>query len=75
MSDRSDQTNASHAQAVDDVLKALWATADGLSSAEATTRLKSYGPNQLPEAPRRWAVLRFLAHFHNVLIGAAVVRW
>ena len=34
------------------------------------------GPTNYPEAPRRWAVLRFLAHFHNVLIyvliGAAV---
>jgi len=77
MNDQPDQTKAPHAQAVDDVLKALSATADGLSSTEAETRLKSYGPNQLPEAPRRWAVLRFLAHFHNVLIyvliGAAVV--
>jgi len=77
MNDRSYQTKAPHAQAVDDVLKALSATADGLSSAEAAARLKAHGPNQLPEAPRQWAVLRFLAHFHNVLIyvliGAAVV--
>ena len=77
MNDQPDQTKAPHAQAVDDVLKALSATANGLSSTEAATRLKSYGPNQLPEAPRRWVVLRFLAHFHNVLIyvliGAAVV--
>lgn len=77
MNDRSDQTESSHAQAVDDVLESLSVTADGLSSSEAASRLKVHGPNRLPEAPRRWAVLRFLGHFHNVLIyvllGAAAV--
>lgn len=77
MHDRTDQTNTAHAQPVADVLASLAATADGLTAAEAATRLHAYGPNQLPHAPRQWAVLRFLAHFHNVLIyvliGAAVV--
>lgn len=77
MKDRTEQTQAWHAQAVDGVLQELSATVDGLSSAEAEVRLKAHGPNRLPEVPRQWAVLRFLAHFHNVLIyvliGAAVV--
>jgi calcium-translocating P-type ATPase len=77
MKDRPEPTKAAHAQAVDDVLEALSTSADGLSTAEAAARLQAHGPNQLPEAPKRWALLRFLAHFHNVLIyvliGAAVV--
>jgi len=40
----------------------------GLSDAAAGERLQSFGPNRLPEAPRRSAVLRFLLHFHNILI-------
>ncbi|NBB82700.1 MAG: HAD-IC family P-type ATPase, partial [Alphaproteobacteria bacterium] len=31
-------------------------------------RLAAHGPNRLPEPPPRHPVLRFLAHFHNVLI-------
>ncbi len=49
----------------------------GLDSAEVAERTERYGPNQLAEAPRRPAWLRFLDQFNNVLvyilIGAAVV--
>ena len=31
-------------------------------------RLARHGPNRLPEPARRSAILRFLAHFHNILI-------
>lgn len=52
-------------------------TAGGLTSVEATLRLQRQGPNRLPETHRRSALLRFLAHFHNVLIyvliGAAMI--
>ena len=57
-----------HASPVDAVLAALKSKADGLSSSEAADRLARHGPNRLPDAPRRPAILRFLAHFHNVLI-------
>ncbi|WP_411572502.1 cation-transporting P-type ATPase [Tropicimonas sp. TH_r6] len=61
----------------EDVLAALQATASGLDSSEVTRRLERYGPNCLPEPPRRSPVLRFLAQFHSVLIyvliGAAIV--
>jgi hypothetical protein len=40
----------------------------GLSTAEAVGRLKSYGPNALPEKKGKPAWLRFLAHFNDVLI-------
>ena len=59
------------------VLDRLQATASGLDVTEAARRREHYGPNQLPQAPERHPLLRFLAHFHNVLIyvllGAAVV--
>ncbi len=48
----------------------------GLSPDEAARRLEEHGPNRLPEAPRTHPVVRFLRHFHNVLIyillGAAI---
>jgi magnesium-transporting ATPase (P-type) len=66
-----------HSNAADDVLETFGTTAQGLDTAEATRRFKTYGPNRLPEPPRRSPILRFLAQFHSVLIfvliGAAVV--
>lgn len=66
-----------HDKAHDTVLVALGATTAGLSAEEAANRLVKHGPNRLPEPPRRNPILRFFAHFHNVLIyvllGAAMV--
>ena len=67
MSDRPQQF-AAHAMPIDAVLRSLDASAKGLGSEEAATRLDRYGANCLPEPPRRSALLRFLSHFHNVLI-------
>jgi len=57
-----------HSRSVDDVLEALAVDRRGLNAEEAADRLRRHGPNRLPEAKRRGPVLRFLAHFHNVLI-------
>ena len=71
------ETRHPHAVAMKDVLAALSTTADGLSTTEAAIRLEAHGPNMLPEPPRKSGILRFLGHFHNVLIyvliAAAVV--
>jgi magnesium-transporting ATPase (P-type) len=40
----------------------------GLTQVEAEARLQAHGPNRLPEAAQRSAWLRFLLHFHNILI-------
>jgi len=55
----SDQNNAGqeepqnwHTLSSKDVLQGLGVEADGLSTAEAQTRLEQYGPNQLSEAAR-----------------------
>ncbi len=66
-----------HASAAPEVLRALATNETGLTTQEAERRRTTHGPNRLPRAARRHPVLRFLAHFHNVLIyvllGAAVV--
>ncbi|PWE17376.1 carbonate dehydratase [Marinicauda salina] len=59
---------AFHALSDEDALRALESAREGLSSEEAARRLAEHGPNRLPEPPRRSVVLRFLAHFHHVLI-------
>ena len=57
-----------HAQSSSDVFSQLDACADGLTSAQARQRLKTYGPNSLPEARSRGPLIRFLSQFNNVLI-------
>ncbi len=69
---------ACHARPMTEIVSSLGADPKhGLSEAEAAARLQKYGPNRLPEGKRRHVVLRFLAHFHNVLIyvliGAGIV--
>ncbi|HMQ03070.1 MAG TPA: cation-translocating P-type ATPase [Pyrinomonadaceae bacterium] len=40
----------------------------GLSKQEAAARLEKFGPNSVPEGPRRSLVRRFLEQFHSPLI-------
>jgi magnesium-transporting ATPase (P-type) len=47
--------------------------ARGLDPAEAASRLKTYGPNRLPEGKKRGPFLRFLAQFNNVLIYVLLI--
>jgi magnesium-transporting ATPase (P-type) len=72
----NDLTNP-HATSAADCLAGLAATPDGLTAHEAARRLTEKGPNRLPEVRARGPLVRFLRHFHNVLIyvliGAAVV--
>ncbi len=57
----------------DTVLEQLSADKNGLSDEEAKKRLEEYGPNKLPEAKQRSALMRFLLQFHNVLIYVLMV--
>lgn len=50
------------------VLEELQSSAEGLTPADAAVRLSSHGPNRLPRAARRNPIVRFLQHFHNILI-------
>ena len=66
-----------HSLAHEDAMRHIVAQPEGLTGAEAAGRLAKHGPNRLPETRPRGSVLRFLTHFHNVLIyvllGAAAV--
>lgn len=54
---------------VEAVLEELKTSVDGgLSEDEAKKRLEKYGKDKLPEKKKRSALIRFLLHFHNVLI-------
>jgi magnesium-transporting ATPase (P-type) len=68
-----------HASTAAEALAALGTGPGGLPAAEAGRRLAVLGPNTLPEAARRSAILRFLAQFHNALIyfliAAAIAAW
>ena len=59
------------------VLEQLDSSARGLDREAASTRLKTYGLNRLPDPPKPNALIRFLRQFHNMLIylllGAAVI--
>ena len=57
-----------HAMQAEACLRELDSSREGLSAADAEARLRVHGPNRLPEPPARSALLRFLGHFHNVLI-------
>jgi len=66
-----------HNICIDSVLEKLDATAVGLNQHEAETRLKTHGPNRLPDPPKRSTTMRFLLQFHNILIyvllGSAII--
>lgn len=57
-----------HAATINTVLDTLHVDADGLSKDEAAARLETCGPNRLPEPVKRSSIVRFLRHFHNILI-------
>src|SRR5215831_2061151 len=40
---------------------------NGLDAAEAATRLRTHGPNRLPEGKKRGPFLRFLSQCNNIL--------
>ncbi len=71
--DRSDW----HTLSADEVLAAAGSGREGLSSDEAQRRRERFGPNRLEPPHRHGPLVRFLLHFHNVLIyvllAAAVV--
>jgi magnesium-transporting ATPase (P-type) len=51
-----------------EVLEALGSAPEGLSTAEATKRLETIGPNRLPEPPKEGLLKRFFKHFNDLLI-------
>ena len=65
--------NEWHSASVQSVLESVSSNPDGLPTLEASERLERYGPNRLPEPRKRDPLVRFLLHFHNVLIYVLLV--
>ena len=57
-----------HSVAAEATLESLQTSTAGLTPTGAATRLATHGPNRLPQAARRSPLLRFILHFHNILI-------
>ncbi len=57
-----------HAIEAEDVLRRLGTSHQGLDGEEVACRLEKHGANSLPEPPKLSPFLRFLSHFHNLLI-------
>tara|TARA_R110002110_G_scaffold90974_2_gene236473 strand:- start:21243 stop:23921 length:2679 start_codon:yes stop_codon:yes gene_type:complete len=70
-------TDPWHSRDGAEVLADLDSDVRGLSGEAASGRLRDHGPNTLPQPARHGLLVRFLLHFHNILIyvllGAAVV--
>ncbi|WP_309067583.1 HAD-IC family P-type ATPase [Microbacterium sp.] len=62
----------------EDVVDHLQTRASGLSQAEVAERAERFGANELPEAKRKPAIVRFLSHFNDtliyILLAAAAVK-
>ncbi|MGB2579588.1 magnesium-transporting ATPase (P-type) [Elusimicrobium simillimum] len=68
------ETKKWYAATAQDALKELGADMEhGLTEAEAAARLTKHGGNTLPQGKRKSPVLRFLAHFNDVLIYVLMV--
>ena len=57
-----------HSRECADVLADLRSDVQGLSRQTAAERSRDHGLNTLPQPPRQGLMVRFLLHFHNVLI-------
>ncbi len=58
-----------HAMSAEDVEGKLRVDPDrGLDVAEAAERLKTHGPNRLPQGKKKGPLTRFLAQFNNILV-------
>jgi magnesium-transporting ATPase (P-type) len=57
-----------HAKTVEETLSALQTTPSGLNENDVNQRFGDVGYNKLPEEKRKHVFLRFLSHFHNILI-------
>lgn len=62
-----------HALPIEAVLAELESRPEGLTRGEAEGRLARFGPNRLPEPPKKGPWVRFLLQFHNLLIYVLLI--
>ena len=75
MTDKEKETRTKwHNIKANEVLKELDSSKEeGLTAEEVKKRLETYGENKLPERKEKHPLLKFLTHFHNVLIYVLLV--
>ncbi|CAG35036.1 probable cation-transporting ATPase [Desulfotalea psychrophila LSv54] len=66
-------TQSWHDKTCEQSLAELKTGTAGLDEIEAKQRLSNFGPNRLTEPARRHVLLRFLHHFHNILIYVLLI--
>ncbi len=62
-----------HAADTETLFSVLKSSQDGISKSEASQRLQTHGPNELPRKKELHPILKFLKHFNNVLIYVLLV--
>lgn len=62
-----------HACDSEQINQILETSPQGLTSEQVSERQQEYGPNRLPDPPRRSRLMRLLAQFNNVLIYVLVL--
>ena len=69
----SDTQNNWHNLSQKATFEILETSEKGLNTEQADSRLCDYGENRLPEPPKKNLLIRFLSHFHNILIYVLLV--
>ncbi len=62
-----------HDKSAEEVLKAVSATEEGLSSAEAEKRIAEFGKNALAEGKKKSLIVKFLEQFKDIMIIVLLV--
>jgi len=70
---RMDDISGAHDRSPEEVLAHLASNDSGLDTDEAARRLEHHGPNAPPSARKRSLAMRFLGHFHHILIYVLLV--
>ena len=74
---KEQKRQAFYTQSPEEVLKAVDATEQGLSSSEAEKRLAEFGHNELEEGEKRSILVKFIEQFKDlmiiILVAAAIL--
>lgn len=62
-----------HSRKIDDILKEIGTTKNGLTTEEANERLKKYGLNEIPKAKKKGIIKTFSHQFVNPIIYILVI--
>lgn len=61
-------TNTDYSMKIEDLFDSLKTTKNGLSTEEASARLKKYGPNEIEDAKKESLVIKYLKQFKGTMV-------